>query len=152
MENNTSQMITIKPFLILSNLTFTFMIHYLNRSINLIDTDQLKNLVDWLDKENSFVVGINWSDVWNKHFLYKYFGDIIWFPDYFWDNWDAFWDIITDEDFVNKDLVIVIKSYNELFHETKDGYEDEKIFARILLDLIQTTFIDTKIQIFFIKD
>lgn len=126
--------------------------NYIDRSINLIDQDQFKNLIDGLSPENYFLIQINWSDIWNKHLLYKCFGDIVWFPDYFWDNWDAFSDIMADEDFVNKDLIIGIKKYEKLFHNTKDGYEDTKIFARILLDLIQTTFIETKIQIFFIKD
>ena len=124
----------------------------IDRSINFIDKTQVDIFIDWFDQKKCFIIDIDWKLTENKNILYKQFSKIIWFPDYFWNNWDAFWDIMTDEDFVNKDLIIIIRNYNKLFFWIKDWYEDQKILAKILLDLIQTELINTKIQIFFFID
>lgn len=127
------------------------MTNYPNRLITKIDNYWIEEFIKSTDINDTFLVKIDWLNIGVSTDLYKYFSEVIWFPDWFWSNWNAFWDIMTDEDFINKDLIIVIRNYQKLFHETKDGYEDKKIFSRILLDLIQEDSIDAKIQIFLIK-
>lgn len=82
----------------------------------------------------------------NKLDFFNVFKDNINFPTYFWENWDAFWDIITDKDFINQNIYIFIKEYNSMFQ----NYEDKKIFSSVIIDWLQCKYIDVDIEIYFI--
>lgn len=95
----------------------------------------------------STIIELDWLKILNQDDLYAKFKQSITFPDYFWENWDAFWDIITDEDFMNNDITIYITNYENLFEDL----EDKKIFSRILLDFLCIDYLDINIDIQILK-
>lgn len=100
-------------------------------------------------KEDIFYINIDWGKVKNISELFECFSNIIWFPDYFWNNWDAFWDIITDDYFINRDIVIFLKNIDNLLI---DNYEDKKIFLKELVYLLSVKYLEKKVQIFIKND
>lgn len=100
-------------------------------------------------KEDIFCINIDWAKVKNISELFECFSNIIWFPDYFWNNWDAFWDIMTDDYFINRDIVIFLKNIDNLLI---DNYEDKKIFLKELVYLLSVKYLEKKVQIFIKKD
>jgi len=83
------------------------------------------------------------GDIKTPSDLYARFSKYIKFPSYFWDNWDAFWDTLTDRDFIYEDMSIYIYDYDQLFNSP----EDKKIFCRIIIDLLNTEYLDISIDI-----
>lgn len=83
------------------------------------------NIKDWCLR-----IDLDWDCINNKSDLFNEFKKKITFPSYFWENWDALWDVITDRDFINNDVVVIISNFDNLF-----TYRDEKsIFMAILID------------------
>jgi RNAse (barnase) inhibitor barstar len=93
------------------------------------------------------IISIDGSNIKIWYDLYERFILGIDFPKYFWRNWDAFWDIITDKYFINKDIVLIIENYWEMF----ELYDDKKIFSRILIDWLNCFYIDVNIEIYIIN-
>ena len=98
---------------------------------------------------NVIFIELDWIFIQDKISLFSKFSQSIWFPEYFWNNWDAFGDVMTDSFFVNKDIIITIKNIDSLLSSSN---EDKRIFSDILLDLINSSLIKTKIQIYTIKN
>jgi RNAse (barnase) inhibitor barstar len=113
-----------------------------------IKENELNAVIEKTIKHEVFKINIDWEKIKTQDQLYKAFSDTIKFPDYFWNNWDAFWDVMTDDDFINKDLIITIKNMDDLLSQ---DYESKKIFLKELIYLLSTNFISVKVQIFIIK-
>ena len=113
-----------------------------------VKENELNSLIKKQITHDIFYINIDWEKIKTQDQLYKAFSDVINFPDYFWSNWDAFWDIMTDDYFINKDIIISIKNIDDLLSQ---DYESNKIFLETLMWLLSTKFIDVKIQIFIIK-
>jgi RNAse (barnase) inhibitor barstar len=99
-----------------------------------------------VNKEIIFIE-IDWENINTQDDLYECFKSVMNFPGYFWENWDAFWDIITDDYFTNKDMVVGIKNYDKLF----TSGEDRKIFSRILLDWLSCKYIQINIELYIVQ-
>lgn len=107
--------------------------------------------IDWGDikmKNDYKKIIIDWDNVKNKKDLFNEFKRYITFPDYFWENWDAFWDIITDKYFVNYNIQIHINNYNKLFLRK----EDKKDFLLILINWLDCNYCNYDIEIYIIKN
>ena len=56
---------------------------------------------------------IFWDKIATKFDIFESFSRELNFPDYFWNNWDAFCDMISDVDFVTKDITVIIYAYDK---------------------------------------
>lgn len=87
-------------------------------------------------KENtkSQIIILDGSKIPNKNNFIRTVYNELWCPIDFWNNWDAFWDTITDEEFwVRNPLILVIKNYKEIFWW---NIQDRHILSDILINLI----------------
>lgn len=71
---------------------------------------------------------IDWKEKNTKNDIFSIFSEKLGFPDYFWNNFDAFWDIMSNKDF-EFNWNITIKIINT------DFIIDKKIVLNILKDL-----------------
>ena len=71
---------------------------------------------------------IDWKEKNTKNDIFSIFSEKLGFPDYFWNNFDAFWDIMSNKDF-EFSWNITIKIINI------DFIIDKKIVLNILKDL-----------------
>lgn len=118
------------------------------RFIISITQNEFNNLIHKIVKSDVSYIEIDWKKIKTESDLYKIFSEKIKFPDYFWNNWNAFWDIMTDNYFINKDIIISITNIDNLLSEDN---ESNKIFLKDLIYLLSTKFIDVKIQVFIIE-
>jgi RNAse (barnase) inhibitor barstar len=116
----------------------------MKRVLELVSEDKLSIVnKDWYLRIN-----IDWNDIKNKVDLFNALKKYVNFPDYFWENWDAFWDIITDKDFIDFDIQICISNFDNLF-----TYRDEKnIFLGILIDWLNCDYCRYNIEVCLIKE
>lgn len=71
---------------------------------------------------------IDWKEKNTKNDIFSIFSEKLGFPDYFWNNFDAFWDIMSNKEFkFNWNITIKIININTL--------SDKQIFLDILKDL-----------------
>ena len=83
-----------------------------------------------MEKIKRNVVIVDSSKIKNKHDIFNLFSKKLSFPNYFGNNWDAFWDCITDLMWLkNKDTLVKIKDYDILKQK-----EEGKILIKILTD------------------
>ena len=111
------------------------------RKLQVLEKKWNRDKFDWI------VICIDWKLIKTKYDLYSIFKKYIKFPEYFAYNWDSFWDIITDEEFINTDIKMEIYNYNEMF----TYQEDRDIFCRMLIDRLYTDLLDVSIFIYLIK-
>lgn len=109
----------------------------MNRELKIVNSYDYKN-------HNSTIIILDGFDIRTKDDLYCVFKQSIDFPEYFWENWDAFWDIITDSYFISEDIYLVIKNYKDMFTDN----EDKQIFFCMLLDWLQNSLLDVDIYIY----
>jgi RNAse (barnase) inhibitor barstar len=88
-------------------------------------------------------INIDWKDIKTPIDLFNILKKDIDFPEYFWNNWDSFWDIINDKEFIKKDICISIYDLETMFIEWKD----RKIFKNMLLDWVASESITVDIEI-----
>lgn len=113
-----------------------------------LNENEFNEILNKKNKSDFFIINIDWKKIYTALELYKLFWDIIGFPDYFWNNWNAFWDVMRDDYFITKDIIISIKNIDNLLNE---DYEDKKIFLKDLIDLLSVPYLDKKIQVFIIN-
>lgn len=123
--------------------------------INLHDKNFITTISEWeindlmktIDTDSIFLIHLDWKKIKTEFDIYECFSNIIHFPEYFWNNWDAFWDIMRDNDFITKDVNIFIKNINDLHID----YNDKKIFFITLIKLLHVPYLNKKIQVFIIN-
>lgn len=77
---------------------------------------------------------IDLKEVHTKEELHNLLSVKLGFPDWYGNNWDAFWDMITDTDVVTMPDRLVLLGFKELFEKLP---KDAKILQECFLDLKQ---------------
>ena len=90
------------------------------------------NKLDACDSEETKVFFIT-KNIDNKSQLFNIFSNELKFPDYFGNNWDAFFECLTDLSFFKvKDILIV---HNDI--PFKNDAHNRNIYMNLLLDVIE---------------
>ena len=85
-------------------------------------------VIDSFTTRDYNIVLINTYDVRDRGDLFRVFSEQLRFPDYFGNNWDAFYDCLTDLSWLNRNsTLIIIESYELL--RTRD-------FGTVFLDIL----------------
>lgn len=83
------------------------------------------------DKVKFIEININLEKIISKNDIFNIFSENLWFPNYFWKNWDWFWDILYNRDFINNENEILIN----LINIENLTISDKDIFKEIINDL-----------------
>ena len=113
-----------------------------------LSSDEFAEYEKTIDREKVFYIELDGEKIDTRYTLYKKFDEVIWFPDHFWKNWDVFWEVMNDRDYINKDIMVIITNRNMLL---KNDFRELKIFNEILLDFIVSPRTETRYQTFIIK-
>ncbi len=74
-----------------------------------------KNVKETCEKKNFNIIEIDGKKISDKHDIFHLFADKLSFPDYFGNNWDAFFDCLKDLSWLeNKNCVVLIKNIEKI--------------------------------------
>ncbi|MDD3144680.1 MAG: barstar family protein [Candidatus Gracilibacteria bacterium] len=83
------------------------------------------------DKVKFIEININLEKIISKNDIFNIFSENLGFPNYFGKNWDGFWDILYNRDFINNENEILIN----LINIENLTISDKDIFKEIINDL-----------------
>ncbi len=113
---------------------------YNQNSLNFVE-----DLLGMQISENSFVVDIQ-QQISNQNELYDMYKRTVTFPDYFGDNWDAFFDVLKDLSWVPQENIIIRHFFLPVLPEN-----ELRVYLEILADSVEfwTKFDRHKMVVYF---